>query len=116
MDAMIQHLDSGVIAELQAVLGEEFPVLVRTFLLDGEKRLSALRGAAGTGDANALREAAHSLKGASLNLGANRLSGLCLEAETRSRSGTLIGIDALLNDIAAEFGQVNRLLTTMSRG
>jgi HPt (histidine-containing phosphotransfer) domain-containing protein len=110
MTAMNDHLDSAVLDELRAVLGDEFPALVNTFLIDSEKRVAALRAASSAANATALREAAHSFKGSALNMGALRLSGLCVEAEVRARTGDVTGIEGLVDDIDAEMRLVNGLL------
>ena len=52
------HLDRDVLSALQAVMEEEYPTLLDTFLADSEDRLSLLRKAGG--DAKSLEEAAHS--------------------------------------------------------
>lgn len=107
---MTEHLDSLVLDELRAVLGEDFASLVSTFVTDSEKRLSALREAASAADAGKLREAAHSFKGSALNMGARQLSELCRAAEARARSGDVTGIECLVEEIASEARLVSGLL------
>lgn len=111
MTTTTEHLDAAVLDELRAVLGDEFPVLVTTFITDSEKRLALLRAAASAANAGQVREAAHSFKGSALNMGAMRLSALCVDAETRGRSGEVTGIESLIDEIASESGLVNGLLT-----
>jgi len=113
--SMTEHLDSLVLDELRAVLGEDFAVLVSTFVTDSDKRLSALRAAAAAADAGKLREAAHSFKGSALNMGARQLSALCRDVEARARSGEVAGIDSLVDEIAAETRLVSGLLAAMRK-
>ncbi|MGR8919123.1 MAG: response regulator [Gammaproteobacteria bacterium] len=68
--------------------------------------LTAMRGAAGSGDADALRASAHSLKSSSANLGAARLAELCQQLEQRGREGRLDDLDALLGTAELEFEAV----------
>lgn len=73
------HLDPDVLATLRDIMGEDqFPVLVHTYLSDSEHRLAQLLAAT---DARALRDAAHSFKGSSCNMGAAHLAQLCGELE-----------------------------------
>ncbi len=64
------HLDDRVLASLQEVTEDEYPVLLDTFVLDSEERLRSLHAALQAGDAQALRHTAHSFKGGSSNMGA----------------------------------------------
>lgn len=107
MDA---HLDTVTLDELRAVLGDEFAVLVNTFLNDSDKRVSALREALSAQDAERMREAAHSFKGSALNMGAHALAALCRDVEARARAGDLVGLGAAVEAIARELGVVSGLL------
>lgn len=105
-----EHLDDAVLAELRDVLGDEFPVLVTTFLTDSQARLVAIRRALAARECDAVREAAHSFKGSALNLGAHRLANLCRDAENHARAGALAPLDNLLAELDTEFGHVAGLL------
>lgn len=110
------HLDQAALQELQAVLGADFPVLVQTFVADSEARIATLRTVLAAADHAAVRDAAHSLKGSSLNLGAQQLAELCLQLEQQARHGQTGQAPALLAAIDAEFRLVAQLLTTAARG
>lgn len=101
------HLDRDVLSALQAVMEEEYPTLLDTFLADSEDRLSLLRKAGG--DAKSLEEAAHSFKGSCSNMGALRLAELCNELEQRSKKGSLEGIEKLIGEIDGEFAIIRPL-------
>lgn len=103
MTGMQEQIDAGVLRELRAVLGDEFGVLVSTFLADSQVRLAAMRTALASSDAEALREAAHSLKGSSLNLGAGTLAGLCRSIEDRARAADFAGASVLVEAVATEY-------------
>ena len=79
------HLDSAVLAALQDVMEDEYPVLLDTFVLDSEERLLVLRKAEQAADAQTLRLAAHSFKGSCSNMGALLLAGLCKQLEEAGR-------------------------------
>src|SRR3546814_4918496 len=66
-------IDPEVLDELRSMLGGEVDRLIDVFLEDTPRLITALEnGAAGTPDYPALRDAAHSLKSSSANLGAMR--------------------------------------------
>ena len=75
------HLDDAVLAALQDVMEDEYPILLDTFVADSEERLRLLHQARAEGDAQGLRLAAHSFKGSCSNMGAVLLAGLCKELE-----------------------------------
>ncbi|MCH2558722.1 MAG: Hpt domain-containing protein [Alcanivorax sp.] len=78
-------LNDGVIAELRDIMGGDFDTLVESYRQDGRQRLGALQQAIHEGHAEGVRQQAHSFKGSSGNLGAQRVSALCLEMEQLAR-------------------------------
>ncbi|MBZ2188288.1 Hpt domain-containing protein [Alcanivorax sp. JB21] len=106
-------LDHALVAELRDIMGTEFPMLVQAYLRDASARLDELRGLAseGTGSAGAqgegeaLRRAAHTLKGSSSNLGAVRVAALCAALENG-----LVGADEGTAQAASE---VDRLIEAL---
>ncbi len=75
--AALPVLDDTTISSLREIMGEDFDDLLQTFISDAEVRMEALRQAVSSCDADALRKAAHSFKGSSVNVGARRLSEVC---------------------------------------
>ncbi|HEX5804367.1 MAG TPA: Hpt domain-containing protein [Azospira sp.] len=68
-------IDEATFRELQETAGAEFVAeLVDTFVEEAPGMLAALRQARATGDADAFRRAAHSLKSNSLTFGATALA------------------------------------------
>ena len=90
------YLDEALLEELRNILDEEFPALINTYIQDSGVRLDDLRQAFARGDADAVRKSAHSLKGASANLGLVHLSELCLVLEEAAREGALAGQEPCL--------------------
>ncbi|WJN57649.1 Hpt domain-containing protein [Pseudomonas sp. SO81] len=104
------HLDQSVLASLLDVMGEEYPVLLDTFLLDSEERQRHIHEAMAAQDAQALRLAAHSFKGSCSNMGATLLAGLCKNLEEAARRERLDEAPALIEQIGREFAIVRILL------
>lgn len=110
-------LDKEVLRELIEVMGEDFTVLVQTYLQDAPKKLEQLEQVAKTGEIAGLIAPAHSLKSTSANLGAMRLSEMAKAIEHGSREGTLLQPVALVSQMHEEFKkvahQLNELLATL---
>ncbi len=96
-------LDTGVINELREIMGGDFDTLVASYLRDGDQRLRALHEALAAGDAEGVRQQAHSFKGSSGNLGALRVTGLCLEIEQYARDRDLAAAGTLMEALENEF-------------
>lgn len=106
---MVDHLDNRVLMTLQEVMEAEYPVLLDTFLVDSEERLRLLQRAVDAGEAEALRQAAHSFKGSCSNMGAALLAELCRELEETARREQLAVAPALIERIEREFAIVRIL-------
>lgn len=104
------HLDSGVLETLRDVMEDEYSLLLETFLLDSEERLRLLLETSVSGDAQAMRLAAHSFKGSCSNMGAVLLASLCKELEELARRERLDTTPELLEQVQREFAIVRILL------
>ena len=104
------HLDPNVLASLQDVMGQEYPLLLDTFLADSDERQRDLHQAMRVADPQALRLAAHSFKGSCSNMGAPLLAGLCKQLEEAARRERLEAAPALIEQIGREFAIVRILL------
>lgn len=82
-------IESAVISELRAVMGDDFRTLVQVFLDDAPRRVEQLQQAAAVGDIAGLVEPAHALKSASANVGAIEVSNIARTIEHAARSGEL---------------------------
>lgn len=85
--------------------------LVQTYLEDAETQLEAMRVAAELGSAEDMIRPAHSLKGNSLNVGAEQLAEQCRQLETDGRSGTVDRANERVEAAAVELGRVKAELT-----
>ena len=100
---MTPHIDAEQLAELKEVLEDEFGVLINTYLTDAKFRLQLIQNGINNQDYEAVRLAAHSLKGASANLGAVILAQLCEKLEHDCKVGQTQGCDILLKKMEVEF-------------
>ena len=84
--------------------------ITELFLKDTGEHLSELKMAIDEGDATALEREAHTVKGAGVNMGANKLGELALALETKGRSGSLEDAQDKLTELEAEFRRVKGFL------
>ena len=110
---MTVHIDTEQLAELKEVLEDEFGILISTYLADAKLRLQLIEQGLQNQDYDAVRLAAHSLKGASANLGALLLAQICERLEHDCKAGHYAECDALFVEAQAEFVEVNQQLLMM---
>jgi HPt (histidine-containing phosphotransfer) domain-containing protein len=87
--ASLPGLDLGVIADIHRMRPSMVAELVDNFLTTANHRVAAVRKAVERADDQALRKAAHSLKGSSGTLGAVLMSEICTDLEARGRLKSL---------------------------
>ena len=107
-------LDVEVVDRLQRLgeaAGEDLlGQLAALFLTDADARVVALHEAIGRDDAAAVVRSAHTLSGASANLGATALARLCATLAADSAVGDLVGGETLLGALEDELGRVRSAL------
>jgi two-component system, sensor histidine kinase and response regulator len=103
-------LDPAVTEKLSSLAQTADPSLLteiyETFLSSAVEYRAAMRRAAVSGSADDLARAAHSLKGASANIGAKALAELAHALDVLGHSGSVTGTVELLNQIDREFKRV----------
>jgi two-component system, sensor histidine kinase and response regulator len=87
--------------------------LLDTFIATGDRELAAIALALRTGDADSLRESAHTLKGASANMRASAVSAAAAELESAAGSGASAQIPSLAKSLATEVGRATEYLRSM---
>ena len=88
---------------------EEFlKELVGIYLSDCPEKLSKIHHAIEGGDAQALYETAHSLKGASGNIGLTQAYELALELERKGKEGKLQGAEEVFKALEEEIGRFRK--------
>ena len=111
---MTIHLNLEQLSELKEVLEDEFSVLITTYLQDAELRQQMIAAAITVKDYDAVRLAAHSLKGASANLGALMLAEICEHLEHDCRAGSYDNCEVYNQQIVEEFVVVKNELLRFS--
>lgn len=109
-DAMVVNqavsLDFSIVGELREVMGEDFGMVVKSFLRTAPGLLNQLKEAAMSKDMDALIAPAHTLKSSSANVGAMKLSALAKFIEHQSRLGDLSNPVDPVKQMFAEFRKV----------
>ena len=95
------YLDEQVVAELEALDDDILREVTSQYFDAAAEQLSDLGGAIGRGEAVAVGEYAHKLKGGSCTVGAASVSQLASELEMSAMAGDLSSADLLLEGLAA---------------
>jgi PAS domain S-box-containing protein len=95
-------LDDEIVAGLRDLGADFLARLVPVFVLAAPDRLADVRAAVEAGDAPALADAAHALRGSAANLGGARVAAVCARIETAARAGDLDAAPADLAELDAE--------------
>ena len=103
-------LDHEILDELRAMLGGDLDHLVDVFLADTPRLVAALEQAATGPDYEALRDAAHTLKSSSANLGAMSLSAAAKRVELGARERLLERPAVAVALVANEFSRARAAL------
>ncbi len=100
-------LSGEVVASLRALAEATEPALFNqmfaSFLSDSTERISILRSAANTIDAERLQATAHAMKGASANVGAMNMAEIARQLEILGRTSSVTGAIALIEAMESEF-------------
>jgi len=95
--------DTEILAELRDLFLEHVPPLFQ-----------AIKDSLAAGDAAAVADQAHSLKGACATYGAPRLALVCKEAELWARAGDLESVRDNLTALQAEYDQVHHAIGSLA--
>lgn len=85
--------------------------LINLFLVDTASRLANLPAAIEAGNIDHLRLQAHAVKGASANMGADRLQEACAKMESAALSGDAHPFEKLYEEVDVEFDRVKEFCT-----
>ena len=85
-------------------------MVLDTFLDDIPRQIALLRDFLASGDARGAERQAHTIKGASANIGAERLRALAFEMEKTAKAGNLEGVLAGLDELDEQFGRLRETL------
>lgn len=109
----MHHLDKDQLAELKEVLEDEFDVLINTYLTDAQLRLQLIEQGIAAQNYEQVRLAAHSLKGASANIGALQLAQLCEHLEHDCKAEDYSRLSILFSNTVNEVEVVKNLLNNL---
>jgi signal transduction histidine kinase/CheY-like chemotaxis protein/HPt (histidine-containing phosphotransfer) domain-containing protein len=84
--------------------------VIATFLEDIPRQIETLKGYLGAGDAPGAERQAHTIKGASANMGAEALRETAFEMEKAGKAGDLEAAKVRMADLEKEFGSVNEAM------
>ena len=108
-------IDSATFAELQDAAGADFvKELVQTFFEEAPLMLVELREAAGAGNADVFRRAAHSLKSNSLTFGALTLGAMARDLELGGLAAA--ASSGALDALQLEYERAAAALAALSHG
>ncbi|HEY0335167.1 MAG TPA: ATP-binding protein [Stenotrophomonas sp.] len=117
-------LDTSVLDELHEVAGSETAAIIRLFLEDAPLLIQRLETASASRDTAQLREASHTLKSSSANVGAIALANAARRIELAARAGPIERPAVMVALVIAEYararlalsGQIARLERPLAAG
>ncbi|MFB1488622.1 MULTISPECIES: Hpt domain-containing protein [unclassified Thiocapsa] len=103
-------IDTNVLEDIRDLMEDDFPDLVRRFLVDSADLLDQLDQGIASGDTDSVHRAAHTLKSSAAALGALALSDRAKHLEALGRSGGLAGAAAEATATRVQFARVKETL------
>ena len=104
------HFDLESLEDLKDIMEEDFQMLIDTFIDDSEAKVKDMVGIISSGDPEALRQIAHSIKGSSGNVCAIGLSELARQLEKMGKDENISGANDVYEALKVEFGFVKDVL------
>ena len=80
------------------------------FLEDIPQQIESLQDALQAGDASGVQRQAHTIKGASGNMGGKRLQAVALDMEQAAKDGALGSAKALAGELGIQFEQIKQAM------
>ncbi len=105
----MSSIDTQVLESLLDMLGgdqEALAEIINCYLFESPKIVAAIQTSVTIPDAETLFKTAHSFKSSSASVGALNLFQLCLELESKGKSGNLEGVEELVSQMVNEYKQV----------
>ena len=107
-------LDPRVLNSLREMAGKRAETfmakIIEQYLEDSSVQFQGIQKAIAQADAEALRQASHSLRSGSANLGAASLANYCKQIENIARTGTTTGADNQMRQLELEYAKVREAL------
>jgi len=99
--------------QLKEIMEDEFDMLISLFVEDSAKLVNDIKNTYQAKDFEALRIAAHTLKGSSANMCAVGLADVCKDIEDKAKDSIEGGLDELVNDVASVHSEVVEVLQNL---
>ncbi|MBD9355473.1 EAL domain-containing protein [Methylomonas albis] len=109
-DHAFETLDHAVLLQLRDEIGQGFVKMVGYYLEDAPAQIEQIALALATDNRAQLCESAHGLKGASRNLGAEKLALIARQLEEQAAHAQIENGEALLQQLRDEFRYIEQLL------
>lgn len=106
----LETLDGRVLNQLREEIGQGFFKMIGFYLEDTPLQIDQLGLALATDDHLQVRELAHGLKGASRNLGAEKLAAFARQLEEQAGQDRIENSEALLTQLRDEYRFIEQLL------
>ncbi|AEF99550.1 EAL domain-containing protein [Methylomonas methanica] len=106
----LETLDNRVLNQLREEIGQGFVKMLGFYLEDTPQQIEQIGLTLTTNDYLKLRDLAHSLKGASRNLGAEKLAAIARQLEEQADRQEIEAGDALLAQLREEYRLIEQLL------
>ncbi len=103
-------LDQSMLEELREIAGDETARIIHVFLEDAPRLIASLEKAAAIPDLDAMRDAAHTLKSSSANVGAMALSAAAKRVELGARAAKLDRPAVAVALVIAEYARARMAL------
>ncbi len=109
------ELDLVALAELQELLEDDFPDLIRSYLTDAQASIPIILAECEKRDFESLRRSAHSQKGSALNIGAPGLAKLwaLVEDEANASPANLARLHKHIDAASSKFSVVSTELQSL---
>ncbi|MGE3481064.1 MAG: EAL domain-containing protein [Gammaproteobacteria bacterium] len=111
-----ESIDQEIFAELRETIGDAFANVISVFLEDIPVYMDELGTAVNEGKKDQVGNIAHTIKGSSYNIGANKLADLCRRIETANNAGDAAAVRELFTSAVAEAKVLKGLLKTEMAG
>jgi len=102
---MSSVIDLTILDQLKDMLGDDFVLILESFRDEGSSIIQAIESAASSSDMNQMREAAHSMKSMSGNVGAMNLSELSDQLQIAAANSEAGQVHALWPEVKSQFEQ-----------
>jgi diguanylate cyclase (GGDEF)-like protein len=109
-DNSSNSLDHQALNQLREEIGNSFVKMVEMYLEDTPTLIDHIGSALASADSAQIWEVAHSLKGASRNLGAEKLAAIARQLEDQASMGPVTDGESLLAQLREEYSNVKHAL------